>query len=777
MSLLQRRHPRSLELTPSTAPIEKSLLIPSGILLGLVSLTAQVVVMREMVVASYGNELSLGLTLGGWLLWGGIGSFIAGRYFRGGRALPLGIGLANTVLAIVLPATLVWIRLFKGALGIHMGEIIGIGTILAASIVLTAPTCLLLGFLFVLNARASGGVIGVGRIYLLEAAGGAAGGALVTFLLLPQMTGMEIILSLSALCLTVAVTMATRSMKKTVRALLAALPAAGLAAAVCLGWVTSADESVQQGQWKELGFVETVDSVYGRITVTKRFEQVGLYESGLLVFSHPDRPSAEESVHYALLQHPAPGRVLLLGGWLAGGLEEALKVETLVVDAVELDSALIEAALRNIGPGLPTAMGNERARIHTGDGRRYVQSTHERYDVVIMNLPEPFTARINRFYTAEFFREVASILAPGGLFSFRVASDANYIDQSLSRYLSSMKRTLDEVFAEVVVFPGATNLFFAAPEGGTLSGDADLLVRRIRQRRLETRTVNEHFIPFRLATERRAYLDERIDQGDGRINRDLTPVCYYYDTILWGSQFIGAEREMMRFLADLHPAWLLVLCLAPTVLFTVIHGFRRGPLPSTILASIVTAGFTGIALEFIALLTFQVFQGVVFTSIGLILASFMVGLALGAATARRGLARPRNAAIARLIAVLAAQALLAVALLQMVHFFAGGTFPEGFIEPVLLLFMLLAGAAGGFQFTTANDLFLAMAPDHHPIGTPYAADLLGAALGAVTASGLLVPVFGLPFTLVLTAGINMVMAVMFFLFGFSSRAVRGVLNG
>ena len=756
--------------------MEKALLIPSGILLGLVSLTAQVVLMREMVVASYGNELSLGLTLGGWLLWVGTGSFAAGRLFRGQMAVALGLGLGNAALALVLPVSVLWIRLFKGALGIHMGEIVGIGTILAASLVLTAPACLLLGALFVLNARASGGVIGVGRIYLLEAVGGAVGGALVTWILLPLMTGMEIILSLSALCLALAAAIATRPMRKSMRALLATLPVAALAATVGLGWVASADEAVQRGQWGDLGFVESVDSIYGRVTVTKRFEQVGLYESGLLVFSRPDRMSAEESVHYALLQHRLPRRVLLLGGWLAGGLEEVLKVETLVIDAVELDPELIEAALRNTGPGLPAAMQNPRARVHTGDGRLFVQSTAERYDIVIMNLPEPFTAQINRFYTAEFYKEVSAILEPGGLFSFRVRSDENYIDQDLSRFLSSMKRTLLEAFEEVIVFPGATNIFFAAPEGGTLSGDADLIVQRARERRLETRSVNEHLIPYRLVPERVAYLDERIAQGDGRINRDLVPVCYYYDTILWASQFIGAEREIMHFLADLHPAWLLAICFAPMALFTVIHGSRKGPLAATILASIAVTGFAGIALEFIAILTFQIFRGYVYRSVGLILASFMAGLALGSAVARRVPTRPRTTVLTRLIVVQAALALLAVALMLMESLFADGSSLGRFIEPVLLLFMLLAGAAGGFQFTTANDLYLTMALDQPPLGTPYTADLLGAALGAVTASALLVPVFGLPFTLALTAGINLIMVVMLSLFGLSSRATGGNPN-
>ena len=52
-------------------------------LIGFTSVIAQVVLMRELMVAFYGNEISLGLVLACWLLWTALGSGVFGRICAG----------------------------------------------------------------------------------------------------------------------------------------------------------------------------------------------------------------------------------------------------------------------------------------------------------------------------------------------------------------------------------------------------------------------------------------------------------------------------------------------------------------------------------------------------------------------------------------------------------------------------------------------------------------------------------------------------------------------
>ena len=48
-------------------------------LIGFTSVITQIVLMRELIVVFYGNEISLGIMLAGWLLWTAIGSSVSGR--------------------------------------------------------------------------------------------------------------------------------------------------------------------------------------------------------------------------------------------------------------------------------------------------------------------------------------------------------------------------------------------------------------------------------------------------------------------------------------------------------------------------------------------------------------------------------------------------------------------------------------------------------------------------------------------------------------------------
>jgi hypothetical protein len=63
----------------------------------------------------------------------------------------------------------------------------------------------------------------------------------------------------------------------------------------------------------------------------------------------PDVAAAEEAVHYALLEHPSPGSLLLIGGGINGSLAEALKHPSLNrVDYVELDPAILDLAAKRV---------------------------------------------------------------------------------------------------------------------------------------------------------------------------------------------------------------------------------------------------------------------------------------------------------------------------------------------------------------------------------------------------------------------------------------------
>jgi len=123
----------------------------------------------------------------------------------------------------------------------------------------------------------------------------------------------------------------------------------------------------------------------------------------------------EAIVHIPMFTHPAPRRVLVVGGGDGGALREVLRhpsVEEAV--QVEIDDRVIEACRRFL-PGLAGSFDHPKARVVIGDGIRFVDEAREEYDVIIIDSTEPVGPAVGLF-TAEFYQAVARALRPDGLF-------------------------------------------------------------------------------------------------------------------------------------------------------------------------------------------------------------------------------------------------------------------------------------------------------------------------------------------------------------------------
>ncbi len=117
-----------------------------------------------------------------------------------------------------------------------------------------------------------------------------------------------------------------------------------------------------------------------------------------------------------MLLHPAPRRALFLG--LGTGVTASVAVQDprLDVDAVELLPEVIEASApfrRLVDGGDPA---NPRLHLLTGDARRFVRASGERYDLVVSDNFHPARSGSGSLYTVEHFSAVRERLTPGGLF-------------------------------------------------------------------------------------------------------------------------------------------------------------------------------------------------------------------------------------------------------------------------------------------------------------------------------------------------------------------------
>jgi spermidine synthase len=720
--------------------------------LGFTSIIGQVVLMRELVAVFYGNELAFGLILAWWLLWEAAGAWGLGHWADrkgwGRRALALTLIAA----ALLLPLQIALTRSMRDVLGVTTGAFVPLGQMVWAVGLVIAPYCLAHGLGFSLAAKllpaasstAARGA-SAGRAYAYESAGAVVGGALFSFILVEVLDPFQAILLVTAVTLTVVLRDALHVKRLTLflhrhpsRITIALL--VGIVAALPLG--AQLHRTTLSRQWPRLLFAD--DSRYGRLTITGLADQRAFFENGLLAFE-TESAFPEEVVHLPLLAHPAPRRVLLIGGGVAGDLAEIFKHDITEAVYLELDPLVIQAAQAHLPPDQAAVLADPRLSLIYQDGRRYTKGSREPFDVVIADLPEPSTGQLNRFYTLEFFQEVKALLAAGGVFSLGLPSAENYWNPELARRNASVYRTLRQVFPTVLVTPGDTNFFLATT--GTSLPTAPLLSERLQARELATRWVSSQYFEFVLEGDRFRAVRADLDAAEGvKLNRDMTPICYFYNLALWVSRFGSGLRGLFETTSLLRLGWLIL----PLAIATAALWKRRRAIR---LALVAGTGFAGMTLQVVLLLAFQALYGYVYHQVGLLVTAFMAGLALGAG------AVSRQSSVVSSRWLLGAQGGLAVYALALAWLL-----PLELPAPELV-FPLLAGIAGGLTgavFPLAASLSASDERAGRAASLLYGADLMGGCVGALAASLILVPVLGVVQTclaVALVAGVGALLSI------------------
>jgi spermidine synthase len=700
MQKLLHTHSWNLELKNSFPPF----------LLGFLALSFQIFLLREFSVHFYGNEITFGFILAAWLLWGGVGSITASKI----RFSPSRLIHAYYLVIILLPLCMVGLRFSRFLLNILPGEITGIIPMLTSSLILSLCVSFPLGILFVFNTHFLKG--NLYQVYLMESLGSSCAGILVYFFLVPFFSNWHGAALVGAIVTFLIYIIFGGKKQKIVP-----LSAFVLLLVFCLF-----DYPSQKIYWKPFQLIQSKDTPYGKLQVIQTEEQISLYNNNLHDFSYPNLASSEESVHFALLQKPEAENVLLIGGGAAGSLRQILKYPRTQVDYVELDPEIIRISFGYLPESEQEILKNKRVHIFYQDGRAFLVQARKKYDMIILNLPEPTTAQINRFYTKEFFLKAKEKLTEEGVFSFRVPSAENYISPELQDFLSSLYYTLKQAFLFVEIVPGDTNIFLASSH--SLTVEFETLNQKIEELHLQNTYVSPQLLFSRLNPLRVEMLREKVTTGKKAINLDLSPISYFYNSVLWSTQFKGIEKAVITFFSSLHSFWLLDLPLI-LFIFLLIILWLKGKKSSFFLVPLAVMGFTTIVAEIIVIISFQTLYGYLYQRIALLLTSFMVGLFLGSF---RGKKRKRF----DLSQMLAIQAgfLLLILLFQM-------TLKLNPPEIFFFLFLLAMGFLGGDLFVVSNHLFLKEKKNY---GLGYGLDLLGSFFGALAASSLLIPLVGLP---------------------------------
>ncbi len=739
-------------------------------------MSSQIVLVRELLVVFYGNELSVAFILAGWLVAGAIGSALLGALADRIRSKAAAFSLCLLGLAALLPLNIVLIRSIKAVLGVNPGQTIPLFPVVVSGFLVFAPTCIVLGFMFVLGCRiyetrSDLGAVKAGAVYVLEALGSAAGGLVTGFVLVRFLGSMQILAILSFLAMASAFILLLLSKETPARSRLLVLASAmalcDIIAFLCGGW-SALDRYLAERQWPGYEFIASQNSIYGNITVLKNGAQFSFFDNGLHLYTVPDKQSSEEAVHFALLEHPAPKSVLLIGGGTGGLVGELLKHPVEKIDYVEFDPLIVKMARRHLPREYIRPLDDRRVSVIPGDGRYFMRKAGRKYDVIIISLGDPYTAQLNRFYTAEFFAEARQALRRGGVLSLGLGSSETYISGDLGAFLRSVYATLKTAFGDVRILPGETAFFLASNTRGLLTYDYRILMDRARLRALDIKYVREYYLVSRLSPEKIAYTENIISApGPAAVNRDFRPISYYYDIVFWTTRFKDSLFSSALKAVTEKMIWSAAALMCAIIVLWGLAGPRASrPFKTAAMSAIIANGFSQMAFQIVVLLSFQILYGYLFYKLGLILTAFMAGIALGGSYATRMVRRAANPSGA----VLSAQACLVLyPLLLPVIFKKLASSGSNIVSwtganVVFALLPLAAGFIGGFLFPAVNRIRLDPGARLGRVtGLTYGADLAGSCLGALLTGAFLIPIIGIPGTCSVVAMLNgAVLVVLFF---------------
>jgi spermidine synthase len=132
----------------------------------------------------------------------------------------------------------------------------------------------------------------------------------------------------------------------------------------------------------------------------------------------------EALVHPAMLTHPNPKKVFIVGGGEGATLREALRHKTVEhVLMVDIDHEVVEACKKHLPEWHDGAFDDRRARLDYLDARKYLEETQDTYDIIIIDISEPVEeGPAYLLYTREFYQIVKKRLSPDGIISLQAGT-------------------------------------------------------------------------------------------------------------------------------------------------------------------------------------------------------------------------------------------------------------------------------------------------------------------------------------------------------------------
>ncbi|MFZ0389691.1 MAG: polyamine aminopropyltransferase [Calditrichia bacterium] len=162
--------------------------------------------------------------------------------------------------------------------------------------------------------------------------------------------------------------------------------------------------------------VANVRSPFQNIQVVQSpfFGKVLLIDGCVMLTERDEFVYHEMIVHVPLYSHPAPQRILVIGGGDGGTVREIIKhPQVEQVDLVDIDKAVSDVCLQHI-PSVASKLLSAKVSCYYEDGVKFVKNSPEKYDVVLIDSTDPINVGEGLF-TSGFYRDCFGLLNKDGI--------------------------------------------------------------------------------------------------------------------------------------------------------------------------------------------------------------------------------------------------------------------------------------------------------------------------------------------------------------------------
>jgi len=167
----------------------------------------------------------------------------------------------------------------------------------------------------------------------------------------------------------------------------------------------------------------------------------------------------EMLTHPAMITHPNPKNVLIIGGGDGGVLREVLKYRIKKVYLVEIDKDVIDISKKYLDKICQKSFHDKRLNIVIDDGAKFIKNTKEKFDIVIVDSPDPIgPAKI--LFSKNFYSQIYSCLTKKGIMIRQSGSTTLQANELKSNY-KILKKIFPIVEVQLAAIPTYIGGFFS----------------------------------------------------------------------------------------------------------------------------------------------------------------------------------------------------------------------------------------------------------------------------------------------------------------------------